>query len=64
MSTRTKIKVIKKGAEEVIETPVITEEDHQLNDDTKLASTVSGWIDEVQERRVQERKSAIERFHS
>lgn len=63
MNTRTKIKVIKKGAVRVIETPVVAIETPQPNDASKLASTVSDWISEFQHRRRQETESARARFY-
>jgi hypothetical protein len=64
MKTGTKIKIIKKGTAEAIETPVVAEEKHESNNDSKLASTVSNWINELQERHQQETKSAMTRFNS
>lgn len=64
MNTRTKIKVIKKGAEKVIETPAVVKEEPEPENASKQASTVSDWISEFQHRRRQETESAIERFNS
>ena len=64
MNTRTKIKIIKKGAVKVIETPVDTNETQEPDDAAKLSTTVSDWISEFQDRRRQETESAIERFNS
>ncbi|MBS1795461.1 MAG: hypothetical protein JSS81_16515 [Acidobacteria bacterium] len=65
MNPRTKIKVIKKGAEKVTAAPAVTEKKTEpTNDSTKLASTVSDWISEFKDRRRQEAETAIERFNS
>jgi hypothetical protein len=48
----------------IIENPAVTEEQPELNNVTQLTSTVSGWIDEFQQRRRQETETAREQFNS
>jgi hypothetical protein len=64
MNNRIKIKVIKKDEIKIVGAPLVTKESPELNDTTKLTSTVSTWIDEFQQRRRQETESAIEQFYS
>jgi hypothetical protein len=63
MNSRVKIKVIKKGAVKIIETPVVTEE-NQAPDTSQLTSTVSTWINEFQQRRREETETAFEQLYS
>ena len=64
MNSRIKIKVIKKGELRIIESPVPIETIPERDKTSKLASTVSDWINEFQERRRVETASAIEQFCS
>jgi hypothetical protein len=64
MKNREKIKVIKKGEMRIIEETAVAEEQPELNNVTKMTSTVSGWIDEFQQRRREETESAREQFNS
>jgi hypothetical protein len=63
MNSRTKIKVVKKDEVKTVETPVVPETESDENKASKLASTVSNWIDEFQQRRREETASAIEQFY-
>jgi len=64
MNNRVKIKVIKKGEVKISEAPEITESEPEQDNSSNLSSTVSGWINEFQNRRREERESAIEQFQS
>ena len=64
MNTRAKIKVIKKGAVKIVETPVVAGKKKEPNKTSQLASTVSDWISEFKHQRRQEMELAIERFNS
>lgn len=64
MNKSVKIKVIKKGESKNIETPVITEEAPEKDNTIELTSTVSGWINEFQQRRHEEKEMAREQFYS
>jgi hypothetical protein len=64
MNRRVKIKVIKKDEMKIVETPEIIETIPEKENASKLASTVSDWINEFQERRREETASAIEQFSS
>ena len=64
MDKRVKIKVIKKGETKNPETPVITEEKPENDNTVNLTSTVSGWINEFQQRRHEEKETAMEQFYS
>ena len=64
MNNKEKIKVIKKGEARIVENPTVAEEESELNNVTEMTSTVSGWIDEFQQRRRQETELARERFNS
>ena len=64
MNKREKIKVIKKGEAKIIENPAVAEEQPELNNVTKMTSTVSGWIDEFHQRRREETETAREQFNS
>jgi len=64
MNKSVKIKVIKKGESKNIETPVITEEVSEKDNTDELTSTVSGWINEFQQRRHEEKETAREQFYS
>ena len=64
MSNKVKIKVIKKGEAKIIEETAVAEEKPEPNNVTKMTSTVSGWIDEFQQRRREETETAREQFNS
>jgi hypothetical protein len=63
MNSRTKIKVVKKDEVKTVETPAVPEKESDENKASKLASTVSNWIDEFKERRREETASAMEQFY-
>lgn len=48
----------------MIETPPVPEMESEQKKETKLTSTVSGWINEFQQRRRAETKLANEQFNS
>jgi len=63
MTAKAKIKVIKKGEAKTVEIPVKVE--RQKNQAAReMASTVSNWVNDVQQRRRVETKQAIEKFFS
>ncbi len=64
MKNKIKIKVIKKGELKITEAPEIIEKEQEQENTSNLSSTVSGWINEFQDRRREERESAIEQFRS
>jgi hypothetical protein len=64
MDKRVKIKVIKKGEAKNVEAPVITEKAPEKDNTIELTSTVSGWINEFQQRRHEEKEIAREQFYS
>lgn len=64
MNKSVKIKVIKKGESKIIETPEIAEESPEKDNTNELTSTVSGWINEFQQRRHEEKETAMEQFYS
>ena len=64
MDKKVKIKVIKKGESKNIETPKIIEKETEKDKTVELTSTVSGWINEFQQRRLEEKETAREQFYS
>ena len=64
MSSRIKIKVIKKDELRIIAAPAIVETISEQENASQMASTVSEWIDEFQTRRREERATAVEQFCS
>ena len=64
MNKSVKIKVIKKGETKNTEAPAITEEAIEKDNTNELTSTVSGWINEFQQRRHEEKETAREQFYS
>jgi len=64
MKSRIKIKIIKKDEKKIIETPVVSKTISEQENSTKLASTVSGWVNEFHQRRREETESANEQFYS
>jgi hypothetical protein len=64
MNRKIKIKVIKKDEMRTSDAPVITEIPPELEDDSKLASTVSDWVNDFKQRRREETASAMEQFYS
>lgn len=64
MDKKVKIKVIKKGESKNVETPKIIEKETENDKTVELTSTVSGWINEFQQRRLEEKETAREQFYS
>lgn len=64
MNKSVKIKVIKKSGSKNPETPAIIEEAPEKDNTNELTSTVSGWINEFQRRRHEEKETAREQFYS
>lgn len=63
MTTKGKIKVIKKGEVKAVEIPVKVEiKKNQAA--REMVSTVSNWVNDFQQRRREETKQAIEKFFS
>ena len=63
MTAKAKIKVIKKGEVKVAEAPIKIEK--QKNQAAReMVSTVTNWVNELQQRRRTETKQAIEKFFS
>ncbi len=61
MTTKAKIKVIKKSEIKVAEKPVAVEQKPKQAA-REMVSTVSTWVSEFQHRRREETKQAIEKF--
>ncbi len=61
MTTKAKIKVIKKSELKIAEKPVIIEK-KSSQAAREMVSTVSNWVNEFQQRRRDETKQAIEKF--
>jgi hypothetical protein len=64
MNRKIKIKVIKKDEMKTGDEPVTTETPPEQEDASKLASTVSDWVNEFKQRRLEETASAMEQFYS
>jgi hypothetical protein len=64
MNNRLKIKVIKKSDLKVTPAAEISEEKQEQDNASQMSSTVGGWINEYQDRRREERETAIEQFRS
>jgi hypothetical protein len=64
MKNRIKIKVIKKEDQKSNVPEIVAEPTPPADDPTKLASTVSGWVNEFHERRREETETAREQFYS
>jgi hypothetical protein len=64
MDKKVKIKVIKKDDVKSAETPVVIEEKTEKENTSEMTSTVSGWINEFQRRRHEEKETAMEQFYS
>ncbi len=61
MSAKAKIKVIKKGELQNVETPVIVEK-KPTQAAREMVSTVTNWVSDFQQRRREETQQAIEKF--
>lgn len=64
MSTKAKIKVIKKGAKMVAPETVEIEKKSTKEAAREMVGTVSNWVSDFQQRRREETKQAIEKFFS
>jgi hypothetical protein len=64
MTTKAKIKVIKKGETKVVETPAVKVEVKKKQAAREMVSTVTNWVSDFQQRRRDETKQAIENFFS
>lgn len=63
MTTKAKIKVIKKGEVKAVEAPVKVQI-KKKQAAREMVSTVSNWVNDFQQRRRDETKQAIEKFFS
>lgn len=63
MNSKVKIKIIKKGDIKTTEIPEVTEIKTEENN-IKLTSTVSNWVNEFQSRRREEKELAATQFYS
>lgn len=64
MDKKLKIKVIKKGESKIVEPPKIDEKEAENDKTVEMTSTISGWINEFQQRRLEETETAREQFYS
>jgi uncharacterized membrane-anchored protein len=62
MSTKGKIKVIKKGEVRNTEVPVLVEKKSKQESARQMVSTVTNWVSDFQVRKREETKIAIEQF--
>lgn len=62
MSTKGKIKVIKKGEIRNIEVPAVIEKRSKQESARQMVSTVTNWVSDFQIRKREETKIAIEQF--
>jgi len=62
MSTKGKIKVIKKGEIKNVEVPVTVEKKSTQESARQIVSTVTNWVSDFQIRKREETKIAIEQF--
>ena len=63
MNNKVKIKIIKEGEMKITEIPEVSEIKMEENN-VKLTSTVSTWINEFQSRRLEERELAAAQFYN
>lgn len=63
MTTKGKIKIIKKGEVKAVEAPVKVEV-KKKQAAREMVSTVTNWVSDFQQRRREETKQAIENFFS
>lgn len=63
MTTKAKVKVIKKSELKNLESPVAAEK-KPAQAAREMVSTVSNWVNDFQQRRRDETKQAIEKFFS
>ena len=64
MNKKEKIRIIKKGEVKAPAAPEPVRQETAEEEASKLSSTISGWIAETQQRRREEKESALERFGS
>jgi predicted RNA-binding protein with PIN domain len=64
MTTKAKVKVIKKGEVKNAEQPTIVEKKSTKIAAREMVSTVSNWVNDFQQRRREETKQALETFLS
>ncbi len=64
MTTKAKIKVIKKSEMKKIRKPEIIEKKSKQEVAREMVSTVSEWVSDLQKRKRGETKQAIEKFFS
>lgn len=62
MSTKAKIKVIKKGEPKVQIEPQTVNKNNAKHAAREMVSTVSNWVSDFQNRRREETKQAFEKF--
>jgi len=62
MSTKGKIKVIKKGEIKNVEAPAVNEKRSKQESARQMVSTVTNWVSDFQIRKREETKNAIEQF--
>lgn len=62
MTTKGKIKVIKKGEQKVVATKVKVEKKKAQVAARQMVSNVTTWVTDFQQRRREETKQAIEKF--
>lgn len=60
MSGKAKIKVIKKGAVKIVETPAASEKKSTQIAAREMVSTVTNWVSDFQEKRREETKQALD----
>ncbi len=64
MTSKAKVKVIKKGELKNAEQPIIIEKKSTQAAAREMVSTVSNWVNDFQQRRREETKQAFEKFLS
>ena len=57
--SKLEIKVIKKNAEKITKTFVVREKNVQQKVNNRMASTVSGWVNECQQERYEKTRQSI-----
>lgn len=63
MTAKAKVKVIKKSELKMVESPAAVEK-KPTQAAREMVSTVTNWVNDFQQRRREETKSAIEKFFS
>ncbi len=62
MTSKAKIKVIKKSEIKIAETPIEVNKKTKQESAREMVSTVTTWVSDFQQRRREETKQAIEKF--